>query len=353
MPKSRTLSEEDEELYELSENLRLQLVVLELQNKIVKYRFHKDQATLSKRYIILRASKIILISLYSIFVFFEKPLHCYKSTTFYTNVNKFDNECDPNLQYLNSDLFMPEKLYRSLELIFLISLACVKFLHYKLKNINLLKKINNYIILQYVILGIISLCIIDIIMSLIFESFPLINFFLRGVLLILFIKTQRNMWEIVIKIFYRTRILTFLIFCVMLFFGIVGHFLFSEKSEDFGSILKSTYSLFILLSTCNFPDVMLATFYDTNKLAFFYFLLYLVINYFILFTLLKTLYYSDFFESFKANVRNSIEAIFEEFHDKKNFKKKKKSLKKNMNYDINNNSYDFSCYFHINALLYL
>jgi len=128
-------------------------------------------------------------------------------------------------------------------------------------------------------------------MSLIFESFPLINFFFRGVLLILFIKTQRNMWEIVIKIFYRTRILTFLIFCVMLFFGIVGHFLFSEKSEDFGSILKSTYSLFILLSTCNFPDVMLATFYDTNKLAFFYFLLYLVINYFILFTLLKTLYY--------------------------------------------------------------
>ena len=337
MPKSRTLSEEDEELYELSENLRLQLVVLELQNKIVKYGYHKDKAIISKRYIILHTLKIILISIYSIFVFSEKPLHCYKSTTFYTNVNKFDNECDPNLQYLNSDLFMPEKLYRSLELIFLISLACVKFLHYKLKNINLLKKINNYIILQYVILGIISLCIIDIIMGLIFESFPLINFFFRGVLLILFIKTQRNMWEIVIKIFYRTRILTFLIFCVMLFFGIVGHFLFSEKSEDFGSILKSTYSLFILLSTCNFPDVMLATFYDTNKLAFFYFLLYLVINYFILFTLLQTLYYSEFFESFKANVRNAIEGIFEEFHDKKNFKKKKKSLKKNMNYDINNN----------------
>ena len=112
--------------------------------------------------------------------------------------------------------------------------------------------------------------------------------------------------------------------------------LFWEKSEDFGSILKSTYSLFILLSTCNFPDVMLATFDDTNNLAFFYFLLYLAINYFLLFTLLQTLYYSEFFESFKSNVRNVIEAIFEEFHDKKNFKKKKKSLKKNMNYDINN-----------------
>ena len=177
MPRPKTLSEQDEELYELSDNLRLQLVVLELQNKVIKYRYHKDQETISKRYTILRASKTILISIYSILVFFEKPLHCYKSTTFYTNVNKLDNKCDPNLQYLNSDLFMPEKLYRCLELIFLISFACIKFLHYKLKKINLIQKIDNYIILQYAILGIIALCIIDITMSLQFESFPLINFF--------------------------------------------------------------------------------------------------------------------------------------------------------------------------------
>ena len=99
----------------------------------------------------------------------------------------------------------------------------------------------------------------------------------------------------------------------MLFFGIVGYFLFSEKSEDFDTIVKSTYTLFILLSTCNFPDVMLGTFDDKNKFPFFYFLLYLAINYFILFTLLKTLYYSEFFDSFKANARKAIEEVFEEF----------------------------------------
>jgi hypothetical protein len=141
------------------------------------------------------------------------------------------------------------------------------------------------------------------------------------------------MWEIVLKIFYQTRILTFLIFCVIIFFGIVGYFLFSSNSEtesdndfdSFDSILKAIYSLFILLSTCNFPDVMLGTFSESNKFPFFYFLLYLAINYFILFTLLKTLYYSEFFDSFKANARRAIEDVFDEFHNKKKkFQKKQK-----------------------------
>ena len=326
MPKPKPLSEKDEDLYELSENLRLQLVVLELQDKVIKYRYNQDNETTNKKYTIFRISKIILITIYSIFVLFEKPIHCYKSTTFYSNDNKLDNECDPNLQYLNSDFFMNEKLYRYLELFFLISFACLKFLYFKLKKISLFTKIDTYKILQYIILGIIALCIIDIAISIQLESFPLINFFLRGILIILLIKSQRNMWEIVLKIFYQTRVLTFLIFCVMVFFGIVGYFLFSEKSKEFDSILKSTYSLFILLSTCNFPDVMLSTFDDKNKLAFFYFLLYLAINYFILFTLLKTLYYSEFFDSFKANARRAIEEVFEEFHDEKKIKRKSKRV---------------------------
>jgi hypothetical protein len=103
----------------------------------------------------------------------------------------------------------------------------------------------------------------------------------------------------------------------MLFFGTVGYFLFGDKSKDFENVLISIYSLFILLSTCNFPDVMLGTFDEGNKFPFFYFLLYLAINYFILFTLLKTLYYSKFFDSLKERARKAIDAIYNEFH--KNF----------------------------------
>ena len=315
----KTLSEEDEELYELSENLRLQLVVLELQDKVIKYRYNQDNETSNPKYLILRIFKIVLITIYSILVLFEKPIHCYKSTTFYTVGSKDNNECNPKLQYLNKDFFMNENIYRYIEILFLLSFVVIKILHYKLKHISLFQKINKYIVLQYIILGIIFICILDIIICIQFDSFPLINFFLRGILIILLIKSQRSMWEIVLKIFYQTRILTFLIFCVMIFFGIVGYFLFApdnsegennQNENSFNSILRSTYSLFILLSTCNFPDVMLGTFSDNNKFPFFYFLLYLAINYFILFTLLKTLYYSEFFDSLKAKARKAIEEFF-------------------------------------------
>ena len=337
---SKTLSEKDEELYELSENLRLQLVVLELQDKVIKYRYNEDKESTNIKYLFLRTARIVLISIYSILVLFEKPIHCYKSTTFYTNDNKTDNECDPDLQYLNESFFMNEKTYRFIELLFLLSFIALKIIHFKLKKISLFSKINKYTILQYIIFCIILICFIDVTISIRYDTFPLLNFFLRGILIILLIKSQRNMWEIVLKIFYQTRILTFLIFCVIIFFGIVGYFLFSSNSEtesendfdSFDSILKAIYSLFILLSTCNFPDVMLGTFSESNKFPFFYFLLYLAINYFILFTLLKTLYYSEFFDSFKANARRAIEDVFDEFHNKKKITKKAKTLYIDENY---------------------
>ena len=338
MSKDKTLKEEDEELYELSENLRLQLVVFELQDKVKKKKYKEDKES-KINFMIFRTSRIILTSLYSILVIFEKPIHCFQYTTFYTNKNKTKNNniCDENLQYLNEDLFMEEISYRTIELFFLISFVILKIVHFRLKKMSLITKINRYIILQYIIFGIIFVCFIDIALGMIFNWFPLINFFLRGILIILLIKSQRNIWSIVLRIFYQTRVLTFLIFCVMIFFGIVGYFLFSKdtdkenKDSSFNGIIKSIYSLFILLSTCNFPDVMLETFTDTNKFSFFYFLLYLAINYFILFTLLKTLYYSEFFDSFKANARKAIEEVFDEFHKKKKIRKKKKKLLPNEN----------------------
>ena len=311
---SNLIKEKDDDLYELSENLRLQLVVLELEDKINKYMYDTQKENIKKKYKILRIIKVISIFIYLILVFFEKPLNCYNSTTFYNIANKTNNECPEDLQYLNSSMFINEKLYRYIEIVFLISFVFMKVFHYKLKNIDLFSKINLYNIIQYIIFLLIFLCLLDIIFGMILDYFPLINFFCRGILIILLIKSQRRMWAIVFKIFYQTRVLTFLIFCVMLFFGIVGYFLFGSISNDFSNVAVSIYSLFILLSTCNFPDVMLGTFDTDNKFPFFYFLLYLAINYFILFTLLKTLYYSNFFDSLKASARKAINAIYGEFH---------------------------------------
>ena len=311
----KVIKGKDEDLYELSENLRLQLVVLELDDKINKYMYDTQKEDIKKKYRILSIIRVIIVFLYTILVFFEKPMFCYSKTTFYKRGNKTDNECPPDLVYLNSKIFIKGNIYRYIEIVFLISFVFIKLMHYKLRKIDIFKQVNKYNVIQYIVFLLILLCLVDIILSIILNYFPLINFFCRGILIILLIKSQREMWAVVLKIFYQTRVLTFLIFCVMLFFGIVGYFLFGNKSKDyFGNPLLAVYSLFILLSTCNFPDVMLDTFYDRNKFPFFFFLLYLAINYFILFTLLKTLYYSKFFDSLKESARKAIDEIYEEFH---------------------------------------
>ena len=80
------------------------------------------------------------------------------------------------------------------------------------------------------------------------------------------------------------------------------------------------YQLYILLSTCNFPDIMLGTF-SVTKWGIFYFVIYITFNFFIILSLLKTLYYSKYFDINKKNceiiignirANDSYKSIFEQ-----------------------------------------
>jgi hypothetical protein len=80
------------------------------------------------------------------------------------------------------------------------------------------------------------------------------------------------------------------------------------------------YQLYILLSTCNFPDIMLGTF-SVTKWGIFYFIIYITFNFFIILSLLKTLYYSKYFDINKKNceiiignirANDSYKSIFEQ-----------------------------------------
>ena len=81
------------QVLELSENLRTQLMVFEIDNYIHQNKI-KHSSIKKFIYDVLRKIKSIIIIFYALMVFFEIPFHCYKSTTFYTNPNKKDNECN-------------------------------------------------------------------------------------------------------------------------------------------------------------------------------------------------------------------------------------------------------------------
>ena len=258
-------------------------------------------------YKIIRVIKFIFVILYSMTVFFEKPLHCYKQLTFFPVANKDNNECPQNLQFMNKDIFSFPIAHRCSEIFFLLCFIFIQ--HILTEERKTLKRYTySYSILQKSIIILISICIIDIICGIIFKYFPIFNFFLRGIVIILLVRNLRSLWLSVVYLFYSTWKVFFLMFCVIFCFGILGYFLF-EYSDDFSSIYQSMFSLYILLTTCNFPDVMLNTFTMKNKRSILFFIMYIVINYFIIFSLLKSLYYSSFFEIFKDNAKKVIKEI--------------------------------------------
>ena len=294
---------------ELSENLRTQLMVFEIEKYIHQNKI-KHSSIKEFIYDILRKIKSIIIIFYALMVFFEIPFHCYKSTTFYTNPNKKDNECNPELQFLfASDYFISNIYYRIIEIIILISFIIIQIILIQQKK-TLDSFTADYQLLQLVIIILIGINLIDISCSLFYDYYPLINFFIRGILIILLVRNLRKLWNNILHLLYDTKIVLFLLFSIIFCFAILGNFLYNEISPDFSSFWMSLYSLFVLLSTCNFPDIMLNTFSIDNKINVLFFIIYIVINYFIIFSLLKTLYYSKYFEQFKKRSRKLIKEIY-------------------------------------------
>jgi two pore calcium channel protein 1 len=102
-----------------------------------------------------------------------------------------------------------------------------------------------------------------------------------------------------------------LLLCTHIFFsGVIGYVLFSRKAigigknPNFESLESSFYSLFILLTTTNFPDVMIPSYNAQNWTALF-FVAYLVFGLFFLMNLVLAVVVS----SFKRSTREVCEEV--------------------------------------------
>ena len=156
----------------------------------------------------------------------------------------------------------------------------------------------------------------DVFISVFTCKFAIVHFICRGLIIILLVRNLRESWRSNILIFWNTKTIFFLILCNILVFGIVGFILFGDlkdKGEDypFRNLSSSFYSLFILLSTCNFPDVMVETF-DSSKLCVLYFAVYIIINLYIFFALLKALFFSVYYDLFQKTTQQLDSDLFTE-----------------------------------------
>jgi hypothetical protein len=121
------------------------------------------------------------------------------------------------------------------------------------------------------------------------------------------VRRIRNNWAVLGRIIWRTKTIIICLLMNLILFSCIGYFLFKE-SDYFSSFFQSLLQLYILLSTCNFPDIMLDTF-KVSKWAIVYFVIYISINIFIILSYLKTLYFTRYFQINKEDcleIKNNI-----------------------------------------------
>jgi hypothetical protein len=136
------------------------------------------------------------------------------------------------------------------------------------------------------------------------------------------IRRIRRNWVSIGKILWKTKTVFIFLLIVIFLFSFIGFFLFRrDKSDYFKEILQTILQLYILLSTCNFPDIMLDTF-QISKWGIFYFIIYISINYFIILSYLKTLYYTKYYKVNKHDCLDIIKNIIDNDYNKEIFKVK-------------------------------
>ena len=306
-------------------NLKTQYILFNIRDFIRRYQIQANPKINTIAYKFIRFIRNISLFIYGVLMFFEKPWFCYdKATLPLPSFFKFSKDCDEKIVF-NGIPFINHYAIRGIE--FTITLIIFIAQLFKYRNEYLLKDTNigmnkHYNIVQIILFVSLSLCLIDLIISMITMKFPIINFILRPFICIYMIRRIRRNWVSIGKILWKTKTVFIFLLIVIFLFSFIGFFLFRrDKSDYFKEILQTILQLYILLSTCNFPDIMLDTF-QISKWGIFYFIIYISINYFIILSYLKTLYYTKYYKVNKHDCLDIIKNIIDNDYNKEIFKVK-------------------------------
>ena len=313
---------------ELVTNLKTQYILFNVKDFIRMYQIKSNSFINIKMYKTTRFIRNTCLYIYGIVMLFERPWFCYKGTTFpVPKTFNFIENCEKNVEFANIP-FIYNDLLRVIEIVQTFLIIVTQIMKYKdeyqIRNAN--TSINKYYnLIQIISLISLFLCLGDLIISLCNGKFPIVNFILRPFIYIYMIRRLRNNWQSILKVIWKTRKAFIALFTNILAFSIIGFVLFKKEKGFFESFEESVLQMYILLSTCNFPDIMLEAM-EFSKFAIIYFVIYISINYFLLLSYLKTLYTTKYYNVNKLDCLHIIKNIIQNKYNKhifygKNFNK--------------------------------
>ena len=106
--------------------------------------------------------------------------------------------------------------------------------------------------------------------------------FLRILITISLSKPMQRELGTVLRLIPEVSSIMLILFVVILFYGWIGCVMFYETNEgdaSFSNLIESMWTLWIMVTTANYPDVMMPA-YNANPLAALYFVSFMVISFF-------------------------------------------------------------------------
>ena len=330
---------------EIVTNLKCQYILFNIKDFIRKYQIKEIKTINTKAYKAIRIIRNTCLYVYGIVILFERPWYCYESTTIpLPSQFHFIENCEEKIGFTRIP-FMNNNLLRTIEVVQTIIIALSQILKYR--DEYTLKYTNTgankyYNIVQIILLASLFFCLIDLFVSLTLGKFPLFNFLCRPFIYIYMIKRLRNNWICIFKVIWKTKKAYLFLFTNMIAFSVIGYILFQKEKGFFETFGESVLQLYILLSTCNFPDIMLEAM-KFSKFAIIYFVSYITINYFVLLSYLKSLYTTKYYEVNKRDCLGIIKDIIENKYNKFIYKHRKFSkyiLSQKKTYKLSEDEFD-------------
>ena len=137
-----------------------------------------------------------------------------------------------------------------------------------------------------------------------FFIYPYINAFIRPILFSLCVRSIKSFWRRYIQVIWGSLPMAIFIFLYVFYFAWMGNRLFAgtiEGVENFADLNDSFFYMFVLLTTSNYPDVMLPSYAQERRYSVF-FITYLIIGLFMLMNLLLAIFYSNYQERVDAAI---------------------------------------------------
>lgn len=126
--------------------------------------------------------------------------------------------------------------------------------------------------------------------------YPWLAVFNRLIFMLILVRSIRETFRRFIYVMYDSIQMIGFITMYVLFFGFLGMRIFEGTVEGvsyFSTYVDSIFNMLVLLTTTNYPDIMLPA-YSTNRLMSLYFIVYLLLGLFLILNILMALFYNNY-----------------------------------------------------------